>query len=206
MKQKTKKLLGVLLALAMVVGLMPGVTLSVWADEVSTASDLSSKLLADGTATIKLMADITTASMLTVRGNKTLDLNGHGIEKTASERVIAISSGAKLTLEDSGSTTTTHYYSIASDTGLVSISDTVSEKSFTGGYITGGKTGNGGGVYNGGTFVMTGGSIIGNIASHGGGVFNNGDTFMLSGNVTISGNTQGSSDSNVYLPENKYMI
>ena len=207
MKNKTgRKLLGLLLTLALVLGLMPGMSLTARAADstVSTESDLRNALSSSGTATVTLGTDITITSTLNVAGKKTLDLNGHGIRMTGSGSVISVTSGANLSLKDSNTDNVTHKFTVANPTekgaGLATVNDNLASgyKTFTGGYITGGNTNRGGGVYvDGGTFNMVGGNIIGNNASeqnnieqycyHGaGGVF-------LSSNVnsrfTMSGGT-----------------
>ena len=101
MKHRGMKILSLLLSLVMVLGLMPGMTVLA-DDEVSTAESLSSALSADGTAIVKLGADITTATSLSVNGTKTLDLNGHKIRSTAGINVITVNRGATLTINGSG--------------------------------------------------------------------------------------------------------
>ena len=75
------------------------------------------------------------------------------------------------------------------------------------------SSGDGGGVFNEGTFTMNGGSIRENQnAAGGGGVFNRG-TFIVSGDVNISGNVRGGTlkngvitggtTANVFLPNGK---
>ena len=65
--------------------------------------------------------------------------------------------------------------------------------------------GSGGGVYNEGTFAMPGGTITKNTANvFGGGVYvpagsSSSGTISLGGNVSVSGNTAGSSASNIFI-------
>ena len=113
MKQKRKlgrKLLSFLLTLAMLVGLMPGMGLKAFAaDAVAKVGEteyatLSEALTAwtDG-STLTLLADVETASTITVSATKILDLNGHNITMTDSGNIISIGSGAALTLKGEGS-------------------------------------------------------------------------------------------------------
>ena len=111
-------------------------------------------------------------------GDVGICLNGYGI-KTTSGRVITMNGGT-LSLYDCG--TTTHYFDVDSNGKAINVNDESGEKSFKGGYITGGKGGNGlsntslywgegGGILVwSGTFNMYGGTILGNAAGHGGGV------------------------------------
>ena len=114
------------------------------------------------TVTVKLIADVETASTLTVPANSgtgslTFDLAGKTVKMTGTGSVISVSDGGKLILKDSSSAKT--------------------------GKVTGGNAETGGGVYVSadGEFTMEGGSITENTASlNGGGVYNAG-TFLLSG-------------------------
>ena len=145
-------------------------------------------------STLTLLGDVTTSSTISVSGTKTLDLNGYGIRMTGSGSVISVGNGAYLTLNDSD-TSKTHKYTVSSPksngSGLATVDDTNGTQSFSGGYITGGNAGSGGGVaVNGGTFNMTGGTIIGNRStSNGGGisVYGNAAFEMTSG--ALIGNT-----------------
>ena len=111
---------------------------------------------------VYLANDITITSTITVTDELTLCLNGHTLKNTASNtRVINIDRGSTLNLTDCRST----------------------------GTITGGNIiGDGGGVFNEGTFAMYGGIISGNTADKGGGVYNNNNTCTMYGGI-ISGNT-----------------
>ncbi len=146
-------------------------------------------------ATLKLLSDVTTDSTISVSGTKTLDLNGHGIRMTGSDRVINVG-GASLTLKDSDPSVE-HKYTIESPksngAGLAVVDDANGTQTFTGGYITGGDTNDRGGgvVVNGGSLTMNGGTVIGNnAANHGGGVALKelGGTFIMNGGALI-GNT-----------------
>ena len=110
---------------------------------------------------VYLANDITINSAITVTGELTLCLNGKTLKNTASNTRVIHIDGGTLNLTDCGST----------------------------GTITGGSiTGNGGGVYNQGTFAMYGGKISGNTANRGGGVYVLGDGFIMYGGE-ISNNT-----------------
>ena len=110
---------------------------------------------------VYLANDITINAAITVTGELTLCLNGKTLKNTASNTRVIHIDGGTLNLTDCGST----------------------------GTITGGSiTGNGGGVYNQGTFAMYGGKISGNTANMGGGVYVLGDGFIMYGGE-ISNNT-----------------
>ena len=110
---------------------------------------------------VYLANDITINAAITVTGELTLCLNGYTLKNTASNTRVIHIDGGTLNLTDCGST----------------------------GTITGGSiTGNGGGVYNQGTFAMYGGKISGNTANMGGGVYVLGDGFIMYGGE-ISNNT-----------------
>ena len=132
--------------------------------------------------------DVTLPSTWTVSKNIRLCLNGNGITKNGGN-VITIVGGGNLTIDDCG--TTTHYFDV-NNGKAVNVNTTSGEKSFTGGYITGG-TGQGydgyfwsegGGIYlDGGNLILNGGTILGNSASFGGGVG------IFSGTMTMNGGT-----------------
>lgn len=209
MRTKNKRLISLLLTLAMVLGLMSGLTVTAWADvyEASVGdtqyTSLSEALNAwtDG-STLTLLRDVTTANTITVEsGNKMLDLNDHGIRMTSSKPVIRVSAGASLTITDDSNEAnrTTRYITLAGNyIHGTAVSDSQpgsgSYITVTGGYITGGtaeKEGNyynGGGVYNNGTLTLEDGTICGNTAGRGGGVYNQG-IFTMSGGA-ISNNTR----------------
>ncbi len=146
------------------------------------------------TATVKMFADATTTSTLTVESGKniTLNLNGCMLKRTGSGSVISVV--GNFTLKDSNPNST-HYYTVDS-TGLwvfgTATAETPDANEFKGGVITGGNAGNGGGVYvNGGRFHMESGAICGNTAFYtGGGVSLDDDAveFVME-NGQISGNT-----------------
>lgn len=119
---------------------------------------------------VYLANDITINAAITVTGELTLCLNGKTLKSTASNTRVIHIDGGTLNLTDCGST----------------------------GTITGGSiTGNGGGVYNQGTFAMYGGKISGNTANIGGGVYVLGDGFIMYGGE-ISNNTARYNGGGVY--------
>lgn len=166
MKQKTgRKLLGVLLALVLVIGLVPGTGLTAYADgEIETAT------LPASPGNYILTADVTVNSAWHPVNGITLNLGGHRITQTGTNQsdgsVIVIDSGTTFTMTGTGTLTG----GIGSNEGTY--------------YV-------GGGVMVLGTFNMYGGTITGNSASgqnghEGGGVWvGNGGTFnMYDGAIT----------------------
>ena len=182
-------------------------------DSVWTADGGVLKLTAGN---YKLESDINTDNTISVEGNVTLDLNGHGIRhnSTTPGNVIRVNPGATLTIIDSTGNSVNHYYYIDDSSHIGKIcneSDTeyahASKKgSFKGGYITGGYStggtvgGSGIDVENGGSLIMNSGTIIGNKGSSadnkGGGVLNNGE-FILN-NGRIIGNYSNGDGAGVY--------
>ena len=124
-------------------------------------------------STLKLLADVTTGSTITVpSGEHTLDLNGYTLKASSSGySVVTVGSGAGLTIDDT---------------------------SGSAGRITGGSVGQnyGGGVtVDGGTLTLKGGAISGNantyggIGNCGGGVHVRGGGKLYMDGGEISGNT-----------------
>ena len=194
---KTKKrLLSILLSLVLVLGLMPGMSLTAYADgnvakvgetEYATLRDALNNWT-DGT-TLTLLDDVTITSCINVDKNKTLDLNGHTItlNKTGGDqRVINVEAKPSVTfaLRDSSGT------NAGKLTGVNAASDAWSGALYVGlgatvnmygGTITGNNALWGAGVWvdarnhpssgrNGGTFNMYGGVITGNSGTNGAGV------------------------------------
>ena len=119
--------------------------------------------------------EYTGTESITVSGEVILCLNGQVLDLKGQH--ISVGSGASLTLCDCS----------------------------TGGVLTGGSGGKGGGVYvdGGGTFTLSGGSITGNATNdetdgYGGGVCLYG-TFYLSGDPIIQDNTKAGTADNLYL-------
>ena len=169
-----------------------------------TASDVS-----DGTLSLTdgksyyLGEDITVSASVEISGTVNLCLNGHVLkyDGTGKESVIAVTSGATLTICDCTNTTHTGYIN---NDGLWTPSGEEAAVTLTGGIITGG-TGYrfyddtsyyryGGGIYvDGGTLNLYGGNIAGNLCAHegdlkkygGGGVYVKNGTFnMYDGTIT----------------------
>ena len=135
---------------------------------VTNQTDLQNAATNGGS--VYLANDITINAAITVTGELTLCLNGYTLKNTASNTRVIHIDGGTLNLTDCGGT----------------------------GTITGGSiTGNGGGVYNQGTFAMYGGKISGNTANMGGGVYVLGDGFIMYGGE-ISNNTAKYNGGGVY--------
>ena len=177
---------------------------SAWSETVTTEAELNDALnVFDVDIDVKLGADITLSNYLGITNGKnvTLDLNGHTLKRNLSGAndygsVIRVSTGSKLTIEDSsgdnsGTITggrSTYGGGISNHGSLTLMGGTISSNL---------ATGAGGGVYNapskvGGTpaqFDMQGGVILGNWGADGGGIYNyRGSSVGISGGV-ISGNT-----------------
>ncbi len=187
-----KRILSVLLVVILVLSLMPITALA--NTEIITWSDLQNAITsASPDATITLTKNLTamddnTSIEIPNGKNITLDLAGfvlNGNGKVGS--VITINNNASLTIIDND-TTTEHYFSVDSETGLWTLLDTKEAncKTVKGGVITGGTgitSGSellGGGVYvaSSGVLVMNGGTIAGCSAQKGGGIFTRGNMTM----------------------------
>ena len=159
-------------------------------------------------STLKLLADVTMNSTITVSGTRTLDLNGYGITKSGQGRMFNVN--GNLTINDSNPTRSTHHYSV-DGTGLASL-DENGTQSFQGGYLTGGYGYTQSGEYGWGGFAIVdinhsnnnysltinGGTIIGNKTDIGGGGvvrFNSNSTFTMNGGAIIY-NTTANNDPN----------
>ena len=153
------------------------------AKDVSTAEELTAAIADVNFDTVRLAADISISSSLTVKRTVTLDLNGHVLKYGSANKgsVIVVENGGQLTIEDSNTSNLSHKFN---PNGKLWVLDEANGKeTVTGGVITGG-TGYpftltsstvvyyGGGVYiaSGGQLTMTGGNIIGCSAECGGGV------------------------------------
>ena len=178
------RLLRILLVCCMVLAMLP---FAVFAEEgaVSSEDELTAAIAKGGT--VKLANDITISSSLNISGTVTLDLNDHVLKMTGSGSVIQVN--GTLTLTDSAENKTAKYFSKDAN-GLWTLTDGITENTDSGGVITGGSTGIGGGVMirTGGTLAMTGGNIAGcRVNGQGGGVYvSGGGTFTMNGG-TIAG-------------------
>ncbi|MBR3510171.1 MAG: InlB B-repeat-containing protein, partial [Lachnospiraceae bacterium] len=155
------------------------ISFTAWTDTNSMPTKAGNYFLAN---------DVTISSTWNVPSGMTnLCLNGHGIIMSGTNRVITVSSGRTLNLYDCG-TEAVHKFTVTNPSdggaGLAKVNDGLENgyQTFTGGYITGGQGGQGGGVYiAGGTFNMHGGNIIGNHAQ--------GSMYYDGGGVALSENT-----------------
>ena len=158
--------------------------------EVTRLEELTAALADDANGTVKLAANIDITQALEITRTVTLDLNGHvlRLEDNPDSRVFDVKSGGSLTLTDSD-TTAAHRFTPNTD-GLWVLDEENGTRTVTGGVITGGSEGRGGGVYvfEGGTLTMAGGNIVGCRANGGGGgvYVYGGGTFTMNGG-TIAG-------------------
>ena len=222
MKQILKWLSGILLCLALTLGLLAGLSVTAYAaSNHNTHNDISftawnsadslpgSEALTNGVGSFYLTKDVTISSIWTVpSGTVNLCLNGHGLIGGGSNTILRIPTGSTLNLYDCD-TVTTHRYDIKEFLATVNENG---EYSFTGGYIAGGNGGGdtsnsvfAGGVYiDGGTFNMYGGTIIGNTMKQsnngGAGVDVYGGTFNMHGGL-ITGNKSSGTGGGVFVKD-----
>lgn len=163
-------------AAAILNGLYAALPVANGVKEVATAEELAAALENNANDTVKLTADITINTTLTISRTVTLDLNGNVLKMTGSGSVIKVESGGSLTIQDSN-TATLHNFTLGGD-GLW-VLDASGSEIVNGGIITGGtgmppgvNYSEGGGVYvsAGAALTMNGGSIVGCKAESGGGV------------------------------------
>ncbi|MBQ3636290.1 MAG: InlB B-repeat-containing protein [Bacteroidales bacterium] len=94
-------------------------------------------------STLTLLKDVETESALTIASGttKTFELNNHSLKLTATTGSLFVVRG-DLTLQDNSTEKTKHYYTLsATENAAATLSDTETECSFEGGYIT--SAGNG---------------------------------------------------------------
>ena len=96
-------------AAAMLNGLYAALPVANGVKEVATAEELTAALEKNANDTVKLTADITINTTLTISRTVTLDLNGNVLKMPGSGSVIKVESGGRLTIADSN-TTTQHNY------------------------------------------------------------------------------------------------
>ena len=163
-------------AAAILNGLYAALPVANGVKEVATAQELTAALENSANNTVKLMADITINTTLTISRTVTLDLNGNVLKMTGSGSVIKVESGGNLTITDSHTTTQRNF---TPDGDGLWVLDASGSKIVNGGIITGGtgmppgvNYSEGGGVYvsAGAALTMNGGSIVGCKAGSGGGV------------------------------------
>ena len=190
MKQRSKRLLSVLLTLVMLLGMVPGVA---WAEgtENTEGTDNAPYTVAPDTQPVKKMmgatrllgtpngtaltqtngelgagsyylsGDLTLTGTLTVStGTVSLDLNGHVLKGNGSALVIKVTGG---TLNITDSDPAAEHYFTKADKGVWMLNDSNTGEKITGGVITGGNntTNDGGGaIYNGGGTVTMTGGNI----------------------------------------------
>lgn len=165
-------------AAAVLNGLYAALPVANGVKEVATADELTAALENNANDTVKLTADITIGTTLTVNRTVTLDLNGNVLKMTGSDSVIKVEADGDLTIQDRN-TTTQHTFNPHCKYQFWYIDmwelDKDGSEIVSGGVITGGggDQNNGGGVLvAGGTLTMAGGSIVGCSArSRGGGVY-----------------------------------
>lgn len=166
-------------AAAVLNGLYAALPVTNGVKEVATAEELTAALENNANDTVKLTADITIGTTLTVSRTVTLDLNGNVLKMTGGFSVIKVESGGDLTIADSTPNKVHKFnpnYTDMWGCGLWKLDKDTGTEIVSGGVITGGggdlTHSDGGGVLVnvGGKLTMTGGSIIGCAAKNGGGV------------------------------------
>lgn len=170
-----------------------GITFQPWTSTNSLPTTAGNYYLAN---------DVTLSGTWTVPGGTTnLCLNGHGIIRTGSGRVIDLSSsGRNLNIYDCD-TETEHKFTVSNPTangaGVAVVNDNLTEnyQTFKGGYITGGNAVNGAGIHvNYATFRLYGGTVIGNSnTGDGGGIYaeHGGSVYIDGGTVSYNQARQG---------------
>ena len=158
MKGNKKRLFGILLSLALVLGLMPGMSMTVKADDVKDWSNTGSLPIDAGN--YKLTDNVNISTTWTApSGDTVLDLNGRNITMTGgSGSVIIVNSGSTLTLKGYGTVSGGH------GSNKSPIDSSEFNKWF---YPVGGGV-----LVNGGNFTLDGPTISGNTSRwEGGGVW-----------------------------------
>ena len=157
-------------AAAVLNGLYTALPVANGVKEVATADELTDALENNANDTVKLTADITIGTTLTVSRTVTLDLNGNVLKMTGGFSVIKVESGGDLTIADSTPNKVHKFnpnYTDMWGCGLWKLDKDTGTEIVSGGVITGGggdlTHSDGGGVLVnvGGKLTMTGGSIVG---------------------------------------------
>ena len=157
-------------AAAVLNGLYAALPVTNGVKEVATAEELTAALENNANDTVKLTADITINTTLTISRTVTLDLNGNVLKMTGGFSVIKVESGGDLTIADSTPNKVHKFnpnYTDMWGCGLWKLDKDTGTEIVSGGVITGGggdfAHSDGGGVLVnvGGKLTMTGGSIVG---------------------------------------------
>ena len=215
LKRKSKRVLSIVLAVAMIVGLFP---VAAFANdgEPTTPADPSTESVttalpdADENGVITLTQDVDiSTSGYTVSGNITIDLAGHDLKvaNTATGRIF-IPSGASLTLKDSstdekGRVYTESDYGTNAKSGMIYVSGGTFTMESGNVYAVRPDAGNKGqfaiGVFQGGSVIINGGKIEAGWYA----ISGNGTEQSTSTTITINGGTLVSTaDYALYLPQN----
>ena len=166
-------------AAAVLNGLYAALPVANGVKEVATAEELTAALENNANDTVKLTADITIGTTLTVSRTVTLDLNGNVLKMTGGFSVIKVESGGDLTIADSTPNKVHKFnpnYTDMWGCGLWKLDKDTGTEIVSGGVITGGggdlTHSDGGGVLVnvGGKLTMTGGSVGCSAGGLGGGV------------------------------------
>lgn len=193
-----KTFLSIFFALALCLCLLPMTGAAEPSGDALTTDVLTNTGYTLESGNYKLSGNLTIEHTIKVTGTVTLDLNGHVLKLnssvyggTASGSVIEVNTTGNLTLEDSN-TSAKHYFYAKSGSDLWRWDESAesaeqqpantTERTYhtvTGGVITGGSWGNGGGILVAGggnsnieaVLTMEGGSIIGCTSNYGGGVY-----------------------------------
>ena len=158
-----KKIFSILLSLAMVVNVVPAMTMTAFADshahsfdenglcecgacdgnhtswiEVDDETDFAD-ITAENDANVVLTDDVDVTDTWTISGGTiNFCLNGHVLKMTTADaEIIKVTNGATFNLYDCG--TTQHKFSVNEDTGLWTLDEDNGTKTLTGGCITGSK-------------------------------------------------------------------
>ena len=131
----------------------------------------------ENNSTLTLLANVEYGSTIEINNTRILDLNGYGIKRTGTGRVILLNGSGNLTINDSNSDAA-HKFTVTNaygDAGLGVVNDDLTSgyQTFHGGYITGGNgVDHGAGIENdatNGVVTINGGVFIGNRSTtHGG--------------------------------------
>ena len=148
------------------------------ANVTTNYNDFSAAVSAwESNSTLKLLADVEYGSTIEINNTRILDLNGYGIKRTGTGRVILLNGSGNLTINDSNPDAE-HKFTVTNaygDAGLGVVNDELTSgyQTFHGGYITGGNgVEHGAGIENdatNGVVTINGGVFIGNRSTtHGG--------------------------------------